>query len=128
MTILGVDYGRAKIGFAIGTSQRLAHPLGVERVSSFEDALAKVARYARLEGADLILVGISEGAMAREQKKFARMLKNLVDVPVRVHDETLSTQDAQELSISAGLRRSRRKELEDAFAAAVVLQSYLDSH
>lgn len=127
MTILGVDYGRAKLGFAIGMGT-LAHPLGVEKVSSFEDALNKVVNKARSEEADLILVGISEGAMAGEQKKFAKGLGNLVDIPVRVHDETLSTQEAQKLAISAGLRRSRRKELEDAFAASVVLQSYLDSH
>ena len=55
-------------------------------------------------------------------------LEKVLGVKVETWDETLSTQDAQELSLSAQLPQKRRKEMEDAFSSTLVLQSYLDAH
>ena len=48
------------------------------------------------------------------------------DVKIVLQDETLTTSDAQTLSREAGIKRIKRKSLEDAFAATLILQSYLD--
>ncbi len=124
--ILGIDYGRAKIGLAYATSS-LAAPLKVVQVSSWEDALDKVAQVVKLEEAEKVVVGISENEMGEEQQRFASELQALINRPVETWDEGLSTQDAQQAAIEAGIPREKRKNLEDAFAAALVLQSYLDS-
>ncbi len=71
---------------------------------------------------------MSEGTMAEKTKEFASELKKEVNTPLEFFDETLSTQDAQHLSRQAGIKRSKRKEMEDAMAACVMLQSYLDFH
>jgi len=40
--------------------------------------------------------------------------------------ETLSTKDAEEILISAGIRWQKRKEKVDQLAACLILQNYLD--
>ncbi len=125
MIILGIDHGRKKIGFALSAG-KLAEPLGVARVTSREDGIEKVRQAVLKHRPNLIVVGISEGKMAEEQQDFARLLAEELGVGVKTWDETLTTKDARSLSLAAGLGRSKRRKLEDAFAASLMLQSYLD--
>lgn len=119
MNILGVDYGRSKIGFAVSEG-KLAEPYKVIKVKDFVDAVEKVLKIIKLLGVTKTVVGITEGEMGEEQIRFAKVLG------AETFDETLSTQDAQIYSIAAGLKRKKRKEMEDAFAASIMLQNYLD--
>lgn len=126
--ILGVDYGRRKIGLAL-SSGFLAQPFKVVGVGSVEEAVSKVVQVVQVEQVEQVVVGISEGEMGEEQKNFAgRLKKELSGVSVEVWDETLSTYDARLLAREAGVARHRVRGREDAFAAAVMLQSFLDTH
>lgn len=120
MKTLGIDYGRSKIGLAIGVGT-LAEPLKVVRVSSFEDAVQKIKKEIEMEEPDKVVVGVSEGEMGEESRKFAE------EIGATTFDETLTSRDAQKLSIEAGINRKKRREMEDAYAAALMLQNYLDS-
>ncbi|MBI2590691.1 MAG: Holliday junction resolvase RuvX [Candidatus Blackburnbacteria bacterium] len=124
--LLGVDYGRAKLGLARAEGP-LAEIYRVIRVESIKDAVEKVAKVAQVEQAERVIVGVSEGRMAEEQKDFAKRLGDKLDIPVKTWDETLSTLDAQALTISMGIGRKRRREKEDAYAALIMLQSFIDS-
>lgn len=124
--ILGIDYGRAKIGLARAEGG-LAIPWMVLRVTSREDALKKLEEVVAKEEAERVVVGVSEGRMAKEQEDFASELAARIGVSVETQDEALTTQDAQELALASGMKRAKRKSLEDAFAAALVLQSFLDA-
>jgi putative Holliday junction resolvase len=127
MKIIGIDYGRKKIGISVGDSNiRLAEPLKVINVDTTKEALEKIARLTIDEQADKVVVGISEGKMAGETKIFVKGLLEKIILPIVLHDETLSTKEAQVKSIEAGMKKSKRKRLEDAFASAIMLQSYLD--
>lgn len=125
MAILGIDYGRKKMGLSIATG-KLAEPYKVIRIQKEENATAKIGEIVKEEGVDEIVVGISEGAMGEETRSFGQRLSGRLGIKVEFWDETLSTQDSQALSIEAGLSRKKRRGLEDAFAAAVMLQSYLE--
>lgn len=125
MRILGVDYGRKKIGLALATST-LAEVYGVVRCETIGGAIEKIKKVARREKIDKLVVGISEGKMAEETKKFAERLGIETGVEVEFQDETLSTKMAKDLSLQAGVKRKRRKMLEDAYTAAIILQDYLD--
>jgi len=126
MNILGIDYGRKKVGFAY-SSGVLSEPLEVygysQRKSLFDHIQSLISKYE----IEKILIGVSEGEMAKEIELFGDELKKQVIIPIVYHDETLSSLDAKHLSIQAGQKRKKRKELEDAYAAAIVLQDYLDS-
>ncbi len=121
MKILGIDYGRKKIGLAIADSS-LSEPLRVIRYKDIKILSEQIKQAVEQEKIEKIIVGISEGEMGEESKRFAKR------IGAETFDETLSTHAAQKLSREANVPRKKRKNLEDAYAAAVMLQSYLDNY
>lgn len=119
MKYLGIDYGRRKIGLAISDG-KLAEPYQVIRYKDTEKMIAHIQRIIEKQKIEKIIVGISEGEMEEESKKFAKIFN------AETFDETLSTHDAQQMSIQSHMGRKKRKEMEDAFAASIMLQSYID--
>ncbi|MBU0570277.1 Holliday junction resolvase RuvX [Patescibacteria group bacterium] len=113
-----------KIGLALAEGS-LAEPYGVVRFKS-EEAIEKVEQVVKVEQVEQVVLGISEGKMGEESKRFGKKLEEKLKIPVIFQDETLTTHDAQKLSIEAGMRRKKRKKLEDAFSATLILQKYLD--
>lgn len=126
MKLLGIDYGRAKMGLAIATSP-LAQPLEVFRYKDVGEALEKIKRISEQNEIEKIVVGVSEGEMGEESRKFGNKLAAEIDIEVDYSDETLTTADAQLLSISAGMSRKKRRRMEDAYAATIMLQGYIDT-
>ncbi len=125
MRILGIDYGKRKIGIALG-DERLVEGLTVVRYEDEKKALEKIIKIIKKEKINEIVVGISEGQIGEESRKFGEKLGKKVNLPVHFQDETLTTQDAQALAIIAGIKRKKRRALEDAYSAALILQNYLD--
>ena len=125
MKYLGVDYGRSKVGISLAVAG-LAEPYRVIRYQDLNTLKGQIAEIVKKEEIDKIVVGVSEGKSKEEAEDFGKNL--CVDAPVVFFDETLSTQLAQALSREAGVKRKKRKALEDAFAASVMLQSFLDSN
>jgi putative Holliday junction resolvase len=125
MKILGIDYGDKKIGLALAENI-LAEPYIVLHYSSLSEVIKKIVKIITDEQIEKVVIGISENQSADKTEIFTNYLKKSVSLPIVFHDETLSTKEAQELSIIARINRKKRKEMEDAYAAAVILQSYLD--
>jgi len=126
MRILGIDYGRARLGIALATS-KIAQPYKVVKHRSLEDLLEKLGYIVKKEKIEEFVVGVSEGKMEEETREFGKRLKTKFKLPVYFQDETLTTVDAQKLALESGMKRKKRKKLKDAFAATLILQSYLDS-
>lgn len=126
MTILAFDYGRKKLGVAVAHGS-LSEPLVVLKGENREELLKKAADLVKTENPECFIMGISENQIAAEAETFGEELSLITKVKVRFVDETLSTFDAQQLAIASQMRRKKRRDLEDAFAAAVILQRYLDS-
>jgi len=124
--LLGVDYGRRNMGLAVSETT-FAEPRGTLSVKNLDIALEKINKLVQDEKFDEIIVGVSEGKMAAETREFIKKLKKKVVIPVTESDETLSSKEAQQKSIQAGVKRKRRKLLTHAYSATVILQKYLDS-
>lgn len=129
MNLLGIDYGRKKIGIALATS-KIAEPYGVIRFNSINEALEKIKKIIIVEVPEVekIVLGISEGKAAKETRMFGKKITEKLKIPVNFSDETLSTESAKNLSIEARVAKKRRKKLEDAFAATLMLQSFVDNN
>ena len=132
-SVLGLDLGDARIGVAISDpDRRLAVPVGTIHVGQPPGELFAVAALARERGATLIVLGLplslrgERGESAVHAESFAQALRNVVDVPVELHDERLSTVEAERALAAAGTRGRERRRVVDAAAAAVILQSWLD--
>ena len=117
MNLLGVDFGEKKIGLAIATGP-LSEPVGIVK------NLKEVVRFCQEHRIDKIILGLSEGEMAKTQKKVAQRLKESTGLPIELQDETLTTKEAIMKMKQAGKKVKKREE--DAFAAALILQDYLD--
>ena len=68
----------------------------------------------------------SIGAQADKVKAFVQSLTNHTKVPIEFRDERLTTVAAKRLMQAARSRKSQRKARDDAVAAALILQGYLD--
>ena len=137
--VLGVDLGEKRIGLACSDpSGVLASPLRVLLRSGdpVADRVAIVEAAQEAE-AQVIVVGLPrslsgrEGPAARGARGEAAALVELADraggIRVELHDERFTPRDAQK-ALSAGGRSTRRqRDMIDAAAAAVMLQSYLDA-
>lgn len=124
--ILAIDYGKSKVGLAISCG-KLADPLVVIKYKNINELLSKIKKIATEESAQKLVIGISEGQSAKDATAFGKALSEYLALPVVFVDETLSTFDAQDKAIASGIGKKRRKLMEDAFAAAIILQSYLDN-
>lgn len=125
MKTLGIDYGRSKIGLAIAEGS-LADPMGVIRYTDTKILVDKLIKIIEEDNIEKVIFGVSEGEMAKESKNFSINFGKLIKIPVETFDETLSTQDAQRMSMEAGIGQKKRHQMEDAYAAAIMLQNYLD--
>jgi putative holliday junction resolvase len=138
--VLGIDYGRRRIGLALsdatgllarpwktvaapGASSRMAAAVAaeIELLAAEPDGLsAVVLGYPRrLNG------GSNEQTAAVES--FASLLQSRVTVPVVLQDERLSSREAESLLARTEKDWRKRKAQLDAASAAVILQDYLDA-
>ena len=132
---LGIDPGTKRIGLAVSDlSGTIASPLKVlQRSKSRQHDLEEIARIAREEEAEVIVMGLPlnmDGSSSKSSKAAvheARKLATLVDVPVEMHDERLTTVTAERSMLDAGLNAIERRQRVDKVAAAIMLQSWLDS-
>lgn len=121
MNYLGIDYGRKKVGLAVSNS-KLAEPVKVIRYKDIKSLVQQIKQIVETEKIEKVIVGISENEIGEESKQFANLLE------AETFDETLTSHDAIRLSIQGGIKRKKRKEMEDAYAATIMLQNYLDNH
>jgi putative Holliday junction resolvase len=131
---LGLDLGEARIGIALSDpDRRVAIPLGTVTVGSPPGDLLAIGELVAEHGVTVVVVGIpmsmsgERGPRAQHAAAFAQALRGAVAVPVELQDERLSTVEAERSLRSAGVLGRRRRAVVDRAAAAVILQSWLDS-
>jgi putative Holliday junction resolvase len=131
--VLGLDLGDSRIGVAISDDERrIAVPLGTVRTGAPGDVRA-VAELVREHGVGLVVVGHplllsgEAGEQAHHAERFAGALRGILPVPVELHDERLSTVEAERALREAGATSRERRGAVDRSAAAVILQSWLDA-
>ena len=130
--LLGLDIGSRRIGVAVSDEQgMIASPVGYVRrgVKEQADLAGQIQRWTPVGLVVGLPVGLSgrEGPQAADVRSFAVETLEGFGLPVRYLDERLTTTIAERQLIASGARRDKRKEQIDALAAAIMLQSYLDS-
>ena len=134
MRILALDHGTKRVGVAVSDELRIiAQPLEYIPPEPFPDFLMRFKEILRDKEGELILIGLprnmdgSYGPAALKVQEFVARLKAEVNVPIKTWDERLTSKQANRYLIQGGVRRDQRKEKVDKTAAAILLQSYLDS-
>ncbi len=134
MRILALDHGSRRIGVALSDELKLiAQPLEYIPAEPLADFQARLKQLVQERDVELILVGMPRnmdgtyGPAAAKVQEFVGALKAAVNVPIKTWDERLTSVQANRLLIQGNVRRDKRKEKVDKMAAAILLQSYLDS-
>ena len=129
--VLGIDFGRARIGLAISDELRLlAHPL--ETIPANKNSMEKIVDIVRDRKIDKLVVGIPRhmsgeiGKAANEALEFAAKLRSQLPCAVETWDERLTTVAANRALSDAGKKTRQTRGFVDQVAAQMILQSYLD--
>ena len=134
MRILALDHGSKRIGVAISDELRMiAQPLEFIPAEPFDAFVQRLQAILAEKPCALIVVGMPRnmdgtyGPAAEAVRAFIERLKAAVPVAVRTWDERLTSAQANRLLVQGNVRRDQRKQKVDAMAAAILLQSFLDS-
>ena len=133
---LSLDIGNRRIGVAVSDASKLiARPLCVIDRKT-ENALGRLVELAGEQQVDEIIIGLplntngTKGEQAERVEQFVAQLQSRVTVPIKLIDERYSTLEAQNIMVQNGTRSGKRgskpNQPDDAVAAAVILQRYLD--
>jgi len=133
MRCLGLDIGDRWIGVALSDPGGiLASPVTVIERTEDSKAIKAITDIINKEQVEQVIVGLPlslDGSLSRQAEKvkdFADKLAENIKVPLEYRDERLTTVTAQRLKRASGGKKGRGKTRDDAEAAAVILQSYLE--
>ncbi|GAB2904185.1 Holliday junction resolvase RuvX [Uliginosibacterium flavum] len=132
-TLLGFDFGTARIGVATGeTETRMAQALSVIHGEANDHRFAEIEKLIKEWRPVKLIVGLPTSMdgeatdMTARCTRFANQLKGRFGLPVALVDERLSSAEAEELLREVTHRWRERKQHLDALAAQRILQSFLD--
>lgn len=137
MRILGLDYGTKTVGVAVSDELGMtAQPImTIERKSEnkLRKTLAKIEEIIEEYGVSFVVLGYPKnmnntiGPRAAAAEEFKEHIERRTGLDVFLQDERLSTAESERILMDSGIRREHRKEFVDKMAAAVILQTYLDT-
>ena len=111
----------------------IAQPMEYIPAEPFADFLVRLKQILQEKQVELILVGMPRnmngtyGPAALKVQDFVATLNRALTVPIKTWDERLTSAQANRYLIEGNVRRDKRKEKVDKMAAAILLQSFLDS-
>ena len=125
MRVLALDAGEARCGCAVcDPSGTVVTPIETVSRPDTRKGLASLARLVKEREIEQIVVGLpltmrgEEGDQARWTRRFAERLSGRVEVPMAMHDERLTTQQAE---------RGGGTTPADSRAAAHLLEAFLEA-
>ena len=134
MRYLGLDLGSRTLGVAKSDALgMIASSYTVIRHNEeYDRLLTEVVKLVEELGIDAIVLGYPKnmnntiGPKGELSKEFKEKLEKMINIPVYLQDERLTTKSATDMLITGNVRRNDRKKVVDAVAATIILQSYLD--
>jgi 6-phosphogluconolactonase len=131
MRYLAIDHGQKRIGLAVSDAGgSMAFPHSV--LDAGPNLISQIVRVIGEERIEAIVVGLplnmdgSEGPAAAAARKFAQAISAKVSQAIIFFDERLSSAEADWKLAGVGMSRQKKKNLQDAVAAAAFLQAFLE--
>ena len=131
MQLLGIDYGKSKVGLAIGDNiTKMAFGFKTISNEGIEKLVKEIKKIIEEEDIDLIVIGKPVNMQGKEE--IPKGLQDFFDEfnalnSVVWQDERLSTKQAEAMAKEIPGKPVKLKDVDDKIAAMVILQSYLDS-
>ena len=134
MRAVGIDLGEKRIGVAISDSGgSLATPYEVvTRTGSRDEDHRRIKAIVEEVEAEIVVVGLplsldgTEGKAAQGARQEAEAIGQTISVPIELHDERLTTLEAERILKEQGLDAAERRNVVDKVAAAILLQAWME--
>ena len=133
MRILCLDVGVKRTGVAISDPLGIsANGVEIHLSRGYKADAVYFTEMAKSRGCEKILLGLplnmdgTEGERAVKVREFGDLLEKTSGLPVEYQDERLTSVEAEEMLIEAGLSREERKKVIDKVAAEIILRDYLN--
>lgn len=133
--VMGIDYGDVRIGIAFSDLTRLiASPFETYTRKNLSTDIDYLVKLIKDKDVKIVVFGLplnmdgSEGERVVKTREFAKLLIEKVPVKIDFMDERLTSVSAENILLSANVRRDKRKQVIDKLAATIILQEYLDTH
>ena len=130
--VMALDVGSKRIGIAVADpSGTFALPIATLTRTNRRSDLASIESYLKSYEVDELVVGDpltlqgERGIAARAMDAFVESLREIFDGMIHRVDERLTTAQATKSLIDADVSRRKRREVVDAMAAALILESFL---
>jgi putative Holliday junction resolvase len=131
--IMALDVGDKMVGVAVSDEMGLlAEPRPPLVRSSIARDVGTLRGLVQEWAVERIVVGLplnmngTEGPQATRTRAFAQAVAEATGLPMEFWDERLSTREAERRLVERDVRRGARRGRVDGFAAAIILQGYLD--
>lgn len=131
--IIGIDYGRKRIGVAVSDPLRIfASALETVQSAKIIEYLQKYAEQETIVrfvvGYPINMNGQPSEAAADVEVFLKQLAKHFPNIPVTLEDERFTSVLAHRAMIDGGMKASERRDKAsvDKISAAIILQSYLD--
>jgi putative Holliday junction resolvase len=130
MKLLGLDYGDARIGFAIGDTVT-GMAFGRDVIPNDENTFELIEAICADEKIDAIILGLPKSqdahdAIEMKVKEFGNALTENFKLPVHFEDERYSSQGARDVLLEQGIKTEDHKGKLDVLAAQRVLQQWMN--
>ncbi len=124
-----------RIGLALSDIMKIiANPMQTyTRCGDAQKDALNIAQIAKDNEVELLVSGLprnlkgEDTLQTQKTREFAQLVATASGLPVKFVDERLTTVSAERVLLAGNVRRDKRKQVVDKVAAAIILQSYLDS-
>lgn len=132
-SILGLDLGKKRVGVAVSDiNQKVASPYLVIENKKFTEITNIIENIILERNICAIIIGDpinmdgSIGPKSQSSKAFMINLSKIINIPILLWDERLSTVYAEKSLLELDLSRKKRTKIIDKIAASLILQGFLD--
>ena len=134
MRYLGLDLGSRTLGTALSDKTGLiaSSYKTIRHNEEYDSLIDEVVKIVEEESVEAIVLGFPKnmnntiGPKGELSMDFKEKLEKVLDIPIYLQDERLTTKTATDTLILGNVSRKDRKKVVDSLAATIILQSYLD--
>ena len=133
MKILALDYGKERIGYAVGdTNLGIAFGRDVIKNQFFQSVLLSIQKLVKEEGIEMLLIGLPKlldgklSEQTRYTQKFIEKLRQNIEIKIVMEDERLTSAEATKSLRLQEIKEKKQKGKKDVISAEIILQNYLD--
>lgn len=130
---LAIDHGNKRVGLALSDPMKIiAKPFKTLTYTNASELLNSLQDIIESESVERIVLGLPKGMKGQDTAQtevvlaFAEQLKSVLDIPIEMIDERLSSLSAEKALIQQEVKTGHNKGRIDETAAAIFLQQYLE--